>query len=284
MKSTILLLFLFCLTSLQAEESDSIKALIAMRKIVLSAKVKKQYSKDYLAFRDSLAKTITIPKRNRFGQFLPEVLCSMDTTDKSIALTFDACGGAGGNGYDAKLIEYLRLQKIHATLFITGLWIDAHPDLFKQLAADSLFEIENHGLVHRVCSAKGRSIYGVVPTDSVPDIIDEMEINSRKIEKITGKRPKYFRSATAYCDEASIVIAKKLGMQVTSYSVLPGDAISGASADSMVRVIIKDAQKGSIILMHFNKPKGKTEKALEKAIPQLREKGFSFIKLEESEK
>ena len=69
----------------------------------------------------------------KFGPFVKGVAEDIVTNEKILALTFDACGGPHGNGYDEELIVWLRSQKIQATLFIGGLWIDAHPDLVKEL-------------------------------------------------------------------------------------------------------------------------------------------------------
>jgi peptidoglycan/xylan/chitin deacetylase (PgdA/CDA1 family) len=38
---------------------------------------------------------------------------------------------------------------VPATLFVNARWIEANPRQFRQLAADPLFEIANHGTEHR---------------------------------------------------------------------------------------------------------------------------------------
>src|SRR4030042_5268251 len=100
----------------------------------------------------------------KWGERVRGVRTKLNTDQKLIALTFDACGGPRSNGYDAKLIEYLKSEKIPATLFISGKWIDANPEIFAELAKEPFFEIENHGLNHRPCSVNGRSAYGIAGT------------------------------------------------------------------------------------------------------------------------
>ena len=73
-----------------------------------------------------------IPKE--WGKTVTGVKTRLDTDQKVIALTFDACGHPRGNGYDKKLIHYLQQEGIGATLFISGTWIDANPNIFGQLA------------------------------------------------------------------------------------------------------------------------------------------------------
>ncbi|MDR6805985.1 peptidoglycan/xylan/chitin deacetylase (PgdA/CDA1 family) [Dyadobacter sp. BE34] len=141
------------------------------------------------------------------------------TNKKLLALTFDACGGPHGSGYDVELILYLEKMKIPATLFVTGKWIDANYATFLNLSKNSLFEIENHGLNHRPCSEDGESEYGIKPTPDVPDSFDEIEANERKITAITGRRPIFFRSATAFTDEACAKIAQQLGVKMMFFPV-----------------------------------------------------------------
>jgi len=54
---------------------------------------------------------------------------------------------------------------------------------------------------------------------------DEIEANEEKIQGITGRRPIFYRSATAYIDEAGAHLASLLGVQVISFDVLSDDAI-----------------------------------------------------------
>src|SRR5258708_792652 len=89
-----------------------------------------------------------------------------------IALTFDACGGPGGSGYDQALIDFLRRRQVPATLFLNSRWIDANPAAFHLLAAEPLFEIGNHGTRHRPLSVTGRSAYGIPGTRSAGEAYD----------------------------------------------------------------------------------------------------------------
>ncbi len=160
-----------------------------------------------------------------WGEFVKGVDEKLLTQKKVIAFTFDACGGKNGNGYDKELIDYLRAEKIPATLFITGKWIDAQFPVFMELSRDTLFEIENHGLNHRPCSFDGESAYGIHGTSNTGEAFDEIEANARKIEALTNHRPRFYRSSTAFINEACVEMAAKLGVTVISYQVLSGDAV-----------------------------------------------------------
>ncbi|OGR78124.1 MAG: hypothetical protein A2X32_01845 [Elusimicrobia bacterium GWC2_64_44] len=237
------------------------------------------YTQEYLAFKKRLVEELGKVPPGKFSEFSKRSKAEPGSDHKVIALTFDACGGRH-SGYNKALIEYLRREKIPATLFITGLWIEENKETFAELAKDPLFEIANHGLLHRLCSTEGRSKYGVYPTRDLGDVIDEMELNSRKIAELTGRRPLFFRSATAFTDELSLKVAQRLGMEVVGYSVLSGDAMR-ASAKTMSRNILAGARHGAVVIMHFNHPEWPVQEALEKAVPELRKRGFDFSRLED---
>lgn len=241
--------------------------------------LRSMYTPDYLELKNRILEKFRNPVPGKFGEFIKGVRKDLDTKQKVIALTFDACGGRH-SGYNSRLIEYLRREKIPATLFVTGIWIDRNMEAFRELAKDPLFEIENHGLLHRTCSVTGATMYGVIPTRNVGDVIDEMELNARKIEELSGRRPVFFRSATAYTDEACARVAQHLGMEVVSYDILSGDAML-SPAKVMARNIIARARHGAAVIMHFNHPEWQEVEALETAVPVLRARGYAFGKLED---
>jgi peptidoglycan/xylan/chitin deacetylase (PgdA/CDA1 family) len=216
----------------------------------------------------------------QFGPFVTGVDEGIKTNKKLLALTFDACGGARGSGYDEELIGFLREKKIPATLFLSGLWIDAHPDKVKELAADPLFEIENHGLTHHPCAIAGETKYGIHGTSSVAQAIDEIELNARKIEFMTSRKPLYYRSATATTDEACTAIAHQLNETIISYDLLSGDAVAGTPAAAIKNNLVRGARNGAIVIMHMNHPEWNSYEALKAALPEWQQQGFTFIKLE----
>ena len=205
------------------------------------------------------------------------VKTKLDTSDKVVALTFDACGSTGGGGYDEDLINYLVAEKIPATLFINSRWIDANPEVFKQLSNNEIFEIANHGVLHKPCSANGQEAYGVKGTADIAAMVDEIQGGSDKIESLTAQKPKYFRAGTAYTDEICPQVAAALGEQVVNFSI-NGDAGAAYSAQQVREALLK-ATGGEIIIAHMNHPEGDTAEGYKLAIPELLAQGFNFVKL-----
>ena len=215
----------------------------------------------------------------RWGENVPGVRTRLDSDDKVIALTLDACGSASGKGVDSRLMEFLVREHIPATLFINGRWIDANPDLFRQLAANPLFEIANHGIRHKPASISGRSIYGIDGTKSIGEVVEEIELNARKIEAMSGVRPRLYRSGTAYYDEIAVQISRELGHEVAGYSLL-GDAGATWSADQVKAALLK-AVPGDIALLHMNHPEAGTGAGIMAAVPELQKRGFRFVRMSE---
>jgi peptidoglycan/xylan/chitin deacetylase (PgdA/CDA1 family) len=235
----------------------------------------------YRSEKERIVKVFAHATPGGWGEFVKGVDEDLVVKSNIIALSFDACGGKNGNEFDSALIGYLKKINVPATLFVTGKWIDENYKTFLDLSKDSLFEIENHGLNHRPCSVDGESEYGIKGTSDVSDAFDEMEANARKIEQLTGRRPKFYRSATAYIDEACAKIAGQIGITVVSFDILSGDASPYISAKSIEENVINHLHPGAIIIMHFNHPKGQTYESLLKIIPRLKSLGYSFAKIED---
>jgi len=211
-----------------------------------------------------------------WGENLPGIRTKLDTKENVIALTFDACGSKT-DGYDADLIVFLKREKIPATLFMSGRWIDKFPKEFQRLSEEPLFEIENHGLNHKPCSVKGKSVYGIKGTSGVEEVFDEVELNAQKIEKFTGKRPRYFRSGTANYDDIAVKIIYDLGFEPVGFNI-NGDYGATATKDEIKKSLL-GAPPGSIVIFHMNRPGRGTLEGLKEALPAIREKRIRFVML-----
>ncbi|WP_242057364.1 polysaccharide deacetylase family protein [Guptibacillus hwajinpoensis] len=214
---------------------------------------------------------------NEWGERTTGVQTHFETSEKEIALTFDACGGPHGSNVDRELIRFLQEEQIPSTLFINSRWIEENSKIFQQLATNPLFQIENHGTHHQPLSVNGKSAWGISGTASVKEVIAEVKENQEKIENLTGSKSTLFRSGTAYYDEVAVQIAKDLGIQIVNYTIL-GDA--GATFTSgQVKNALMTAKPGDIALLHMNQPKSGTSEGMKQAVPILKEKGFTFVQL-----
>ena len=207
---------------------------------------------------------------------------ALPADEKVLALTFDACGGLHGSGFDRDLIDFLKKEKLPATLFVTGSWIEKNLAAFQQLCNEPLFEIENHGLTHHPCTLGKESKYGIKGTGNASAGFDEIELNARQIEFYAHRKPEFYRPATAATDEGCITIANALNETIVSYSVLSGDAMAGVSAETVKENLIKMAKPGGIVIMHMNHPEWNGLEALRAAIPILRQRGYQFVMMKDA--
>ncbi|GGD39984.1 polysaccharide deacetylase [Malaciobacter pacificus] len=234
-------------------------------------------NEDYEYIKNSIEMKYKNQTPKQWGENVTGVKSKLNTNEKSIVLTMDACGSKKGMGYDKEIIDFLIKEKIPAVLFINARWIDNNLSTFKSLASNPLFEIANHGFKHKPASVTGKEIYKIKGTENISELVDEIELNSQKIEQITNKRPKYFRSGTAYYDEIAVQIANDLNYEVIGYSIL-GDA--GATFnETQVEKSISKSKSGDIILIHFNHPKSGTKNGLIKAVKKLKKDGYKFVSL-----
>lgn len=226
----------------------------------------------------SISILLSAHEPQQWGENVTGVVTTFATEAKEIALTFDACGGSvRSSQYDEGLIAYLQQNRIPATLFINARWIDTNPDIFARLASDPLFEIANHGTAHRPLSMNGRSVYNIRGTDSAEAVRAEVEGNNAKITALTGKRPAFFRSGTAYYDEEAVKIARSLGVDIAGFAIV-ADAGATLGADEVARRI-EGAKPGDIVIAHMNHPESGTREGVTAAIRKLQQQGFRFVRL-----
>ncbi|MBB6452346.1 peptidoglycan/xylan/chitin deacetylase (PgdA/CDA1 family) [Salirhabdus euzebyi] len=248
--------------------------------------LKHKHVKDFSRFTEKHVKNFILSKYEapnylpvEWGETVTGVKTQLNTTEKVIALTLDACGGPYGSEYDKELLDYLITQHIPATLFVNSRWINENPELFLALYNNPLFSIANHGTHHKPLSINGNTAWGIKGTTSIAEVVEEVLVNNQLIEQMTGETPKYFRSGTAFYDDVSVQIVEDLGMEVVNYSIL-GDAGATYSKEQVKHALL-NSHAGSIALLHMNQPHSETAEGVKLAIPILIKEGFRFAKLDE---
>ncbi|MFD4441035.1 polysaccharide deacetylase family protein [Nocardia sp. NPDC058519] len=217
----------------------------------------------------------TIP--HQWGVDLPGITSGFPAAGKQFALTFDACGGHGNSDIDHALIDLLIAEQIPATLFLNKRWVDADPARVQRLAANPLFELANHGSVHKPLSVSGRSAYGIAGTGSAEQAAYEVWDNHQRLTELTGRAPRFFRTGTAHYDEVAVAIVNELGETPLGFTV---NADFGATASSaQVKRAMSAAAPGGIALAHMHRPRSGTAAGMAAALPALRAAGFTFVHL-----
>jgi peptidoglycan/xylan/chitin deacetylase (PgdA/CDA1 family) len=183
-----------------------------------------------------------------------------------IALTFDACPTGRAEEYDEKVIDILTKEKVPATLFMSGRWVEKNPDKAKLLATQPQFEIAAHSYYHPHLTEK---------TDD--RILREFKHTQAIIKKTTGVTPKYYRPPFGEVDERVATLAAKAGLVTIQYDIASGDPDAKLSVKRLVRGVLQSAKNGSIVVFHMNRNGVHTADALLEIVSELRKKGFVLV-------
>ena len=196
----------------------------------------------------------------------PKIIEHGPRGSNKIALTFDACPTGREDEYDEKVVHVLLKEKVPATLFMSGRWVEKNTDVAKSLAANPQFEIANHAFWHPHMLEKDDE-----------RILRELKRTQEIIRKVTGKRPKYFRPPFGEVDDRLAKLAAEAGLVTVQYDIASGDPDPDLSAKRIVRGVVGDAKGGSIVVFHMNENGLRTAEVLSEVIRQLREKGFELV-------
>lgn len=183
-----------------------------------------------------------------------------------IALTFDACPTSLPDEYDEKVVDVLLREKVPATLFLSGRWVEKNPEKARFLADQSQFEIAAHSYSHPHLLEKDDA-----------RVVRELKRTQAIVKKVTGKTPLYFRAPFGEVDERVATLAKEAGLITIQYDIASGDPDPKLAPERIIRVVLREARGGSIVVFHMNKKGVHTAEVLPHIIAGLRNKGFSLV-------
>lgn len=203
---------------------------------------------------------------------------------KEVALTFDAdmtpwmkeqlLSGSVQSYYNQQLINYLDQTQTKATLFLTGMWIELYPDVAKQLASDSLFELGNHSYSHPSFSGE---CYGLSQI-SFDEKQQEIEKTQQLLFDLTHQTNTLFRFPGGCYSQDDIVLLQEDGIQAVGWDVVGNDGFN-SNTQAIVANVLNNIQNGSIIVMHMNGYPNdpKTSEAVPEIIQTLKQQGYTFV-------
>lgn len=185
-----------------------------------------------------------------------------DARKKVVYLTFD---NGYENGYTAKILDVLKKEKVPATFFITGHYLNSAPDLVKRMAEEGHI-IGNHSWGHpdftRISDAK---------------IKEELEKVRVKTMELTGQKDMIFlRPPRGIFSERTLKVSRDLGYIHVLWSLAFVDwhVDQQKGWKYSYDEITSQIHPGAVILLH-TVSKDNAD-ALEKAIQELKSRGYSF--------
>lgn len=159
---------------------------------------------------------------------------SVEATELVAALTFD-------DGPHAELtprvLAMLADRGVAATFFMIGRHVELHPDLVRRVVAAG-HDVGNHTWSHRrVVSEDDRAVR------------DEVSRGSRALERVTGRRPRWFRPPRGMVTGVTLEAAADAGEQLVLWSTTRGGPeIDGSAA--VLHHLSADLRPGAIIDLH----------------------------------
>ncbi|HMF42136.1 MAG TPA: polysaccharide deacetylase family protein [Polyangia bacterium] len=190
--------------------------------------------------------------------------------EPAVAITFDACATRSHSyGFDRKVFDLLTRERIPATIFVSGRWVEGHPDVMAELAADPLVEFGDHSYDHPHMAH--------LPVARIVEEIDQTEAALAKY----GKRSVAFRPPFGEWSHRLVYVVQDLQLPTVTWDVVSGDPSAHTTVDRMLHNVVDKARAGSIIIFHINGRGLKTADALPAIVHDLRARGFRFVLLSE---
>ncbi|MEW6182549.1 MAG: polysaccharide deacetylase family protein [Bacillota bacterium] len=180
---------------------------------------------------------------------------------RRIALTVNVYWG---EEYLPKMLQRLRENKVKATFFLGGQWVEKFPDLSRDIARD--FEIGSHGYTHPHPDQL-----------SLADNLTEITRSETAIRRATGRKPHLFAPPYGESGPAVLDAAYQADYRVILWSIDPVDWRNPPAAAISGKIISK-AHNGAIVLLH---PTAPTVEALPAIISELTGRGFEFSTVSE---
>lgn len=163
------------------------------------------------------------------------------------------------------VLDVLERAAVPATVFVAGRWAEQNPDAFARLRGAKGIEIGLHGYRHRTLLDRPAAV-----TD------DEIDRGGQALRALGAQPAPLFRPP--FGDAPTWLAARSAAAGVTPvlWEVVSGDPDPRFSARLITRVVLGEAQPGSIIIMHINGRGEKTAEALPAIIDGLRARGLEF--------
>jgi len=192
------------------------------------------------------------------------------TQDPAVAITFDACATkAQDNGFDRAVFDLIRREKLPVTIFVSGRWVETHPDAMQEMAAEPLVEFGDHSYDHPHMSRLPDALIGAE--------IDQTEAALARY----GKRSVAFRPPFGDWSPRVVHVVQDHRLATVTWDVVSGDPSARTTTEGMTRAVVGKTRPGSIVIFHINGRGRRTAEALPAILDWLRARGFHFVRLSE---
>ena len=187
-----------------------------------------------------------------------------------VALTFD-------DGPDPastpQVLDILHEKQVRATFFVVGKRAEQHPELVRRALAEGHL-VENHTWSHR-------SLFCFLTPGRLRA---EIETCTEILQRISGRRPRYFRSPVGLRHALLRPYLRRAGLEYISWRIRSRDTLNVKSGTLTGRILNK-VMPGDIVLLHDRRAGGVDVLlgVLPRVIDELRARGFDFVRVDSGE-
>lgn len=182
---------------------------------------------------------------------------------KLVALSFD---DGPNTETTVRMLDMLKKHDVKASFFVIGKNINEESAKIMQRAHDEGHDIENHSQTH-----------SAMPTLSADSMRAEIAYTSSLVEKYVGEKPQFFRPP--------YIALNRTMFDAIELPFICGEGCNdwedNVTTDERANKMVASARDGMIFLLHDFVGNEKTVEAVDRVIPILKQKGFTFVTVRE---
>lgn len=210
-----------------------------------------------------------IPDVGKYGEILKEngAYYVDYSGEKTLYLTFD---NGYEQGYTDEILDVLKKEKVPATFFVTGHYVNSATDLIKRMV-DEGHIIGNHSYHHPDFTTVNKDV-----------MKRELETLERAVAKVADQTDiKYVRPPKGMFNQQTLQWANELGYIhiFWSLAIIDWNTNNQKGWQYAYDQVMEQVHPGAIILLHAVSEDN--AKALEKIIQDLKKEGYTFKSLDD---
>jgi peptidoglycan/xylan/chitin deacetylase (PgdA/CDA1 family) len=198
-----------------------------------------------------------------------DVILRLPTSERVVALTFDACEQHRPMKLDTGISDFLVAHRIPFTVFLSGRFVEDNQDAVRALGKLSFVELENHSWDHP----------NRMPRLTEDEVRDEILRADDEIRRVTGRGTAFFRFPAINYDARTLADVEALGFRVVHYRWEAGDPDPRETADRIVRETLEAVRPGDILIQHINGRGWHSAEAMPQLVAGLEAKAYRFVLL-----
>jgi peptidoglycan/xylan/chitin deacetylase (PgdA/CDA1 family) len=196
-----------------------------------------------------------------------------DTTEKTVALTFDA---GSDTGFAEDILDILEAEDVAATFGMTGTWAEDNPDLIQRMV-DGGFPLMNHTMTHLSWTGASTGADPLSSAERRQELVETEDI----VRSIAGvELAPYFRPPYGDYDDSVIADLEANGYSVMAMWTIDSLGWDGLSAEEINERVLGRMEPGAIVLLHVGAA-SQDAAALPAMIDELRAMGYRFVTVQE---